>query len=374
MRKITFLMLMLLMLAIVLPVFAQSEASATLDTMIPPLMEEHGVPGVAIALVENGEVTWVQSYGLADVESQTPVTEDTLFSVASIGKAFTVWGTMQLVQEGVLDLDAPVSTYLTRWQLPASRYDHDQVTIRRILSHTAGLGIGGYRGTPLNQPLPTIEEKLSEFGVELKVITEPGTAFRYSGGGYLLLQLIIEEVTGQRFEDFITERVLQPLNITASTIDWSAEAHGAVTATAYDRRDRALDPVLHLAKASGGLYMTAGDLAAFVAAHLDSSDPAGRGLLTADSLHEILIPADATEGEYASGYFVRELADGSRVDWHDGIQPGWRTLFTLDETRQDGIVILTNSENGYALITPVVCAWAGEDRAEFCEQVRSYEG
>ena len=135
-----------------------------------------------------------------------PVDGDTVFQAASISKTLTAWGVMRLVEQGALELDAPVGRYLTRWQLPPSPYNHDGVTIRRLLSHTAGLSLHGYPGIAPEQPLPTLEESLSggHPGAEdVRVVSEPGTTYAYSGGGYTLLQLVVEEVTGEKdFERF----------------------------------------------------------------------------------------------------------------------------------------------------------------------------
>src|ERR671933_527152 len=122
------------------------------DDAIPHLMDKRGVPGVAIAVVKGGEVAWGKGYGWADKDRRLPVTEHTVFQAASISKAVSAWVVMKLVEQGTLALDTPVSRYLTRWQLPASPFDNDGVTLRRILSHTAGLSIPGYLGFPPGSP------------------------------------------------------------------------------------------------------------------------------------------------------------------------------------------------------------------------------
>jgi CubicO group peptidase (beta-lactamase class C family) len=168
-------------------------------------MEKYRVPGTAASLVRNGEVVWSEGYGLADRDRGVPVTADTVFQVASISKAVTSWGVMRLVESGQLELDAPVEQYLTRWHLPPSNYDASGVTIRRLLSHSAGLSVMGYPGLRPEIQLPSLEESLSgnNGGAgEVRIIMEPGTQFSYSGGGFTLLQLIIEEVTGETARRF----------------------------------------------------------------------------------------------------------------------------------------------------------------------------
>ena len=173
--------------------------------------EPHG--DLAIALVTKGEVADEHYVGLADT-----VNRETVFPVASMSKWVTAVGLMQLVREGRVELDAPVSRYLTRWTLPSSPFDLDGVTVRRLLSHTAGLtdglGFGDYR---LDEPVPSLEASLSTPRASagqpttIAVGHEPGSRWQYSGGGYLILQLLVEEVARQPFATYMSDAVLDPL-------------------------------------------------------------------------------------------------------------------------------------------------------------------
>ena len=177
--------------------------TAALDQEMPGLLAAYNTPGATVAIVQNGELVWEKGYGLADQENNIPATPGTVYQIASISKTVAATGIMRLVEQGKLDLDAPASQYLTRWQIPNSAYDESGVTIRRLLSHSAGLSVHGYPGFEPNATLPSLEEALSgqplgsSYSVE--VVAEPGQAFSYSGGGYTLLQLIVEEVSGQDF-------------------------------------------------------------------------------------------------------------------------------------------------------------------------------
>jgi len=198
-----------------------SELRREFDDAIPKLMDKRGVPGVAIAVVREGEVAWGKGYGWADKDRRLPVTEHTVFQAASISKPVSAWVAMKLVENGTLALDTPASRYLTRWQLPASPFDNDGVTLRRILSHTAGLSVPGYLGFPPGTPLQTLEASLTsatDAGHQpLAVVFPPGHEWHYSGGGYTLMQLIVEQATGQSFADFAQSAVLTPLKITESS-------------------------------------------------------------------------------------------------------------------------------------------------------------
>ncbi|MFN3235825.1 MAG: serine hydrolase domain-containing protein [Pseudomonadales bacterium] len=176
-------------------------------------------PGAsAIVLIENGQA--VHQYYSAGVDA------DTLFPAASMSKFFAGLAVMALVDEGKLDLDEPVSNYLTRWQLPESQFGHNQVTVRRLLSHTSGLTDGlGFGDYLADEELPTLEASLSNprassnEPVHIQVGQAPGE-FLYSGGGYLILELVVEEVSGQTFAEFVGERIFTPMGMQRSTYQY----------------------------------------------------------------------------------------------------------------------------------------------------------
>jgi CubicO group peptidase (beta-lactamase class C family) len=175
---------------------------------------------IAIVLLDQGRPgeTFFASHG-RDVD------EHTIFQVASLSKWLTAWGVMKLVEEGRIDLDAPVSRYLARWQLPESEYDHAEVTVRRLLAHNSGLTDGlGFLGFEPDQTIPSLEQELTHstdvlpsVDGEVRVGAEPGSGWRYSGGGYLILQLMIEDVTQESFDAFMRREVFEPLGMSDST-------------------------------------------------------------------------------------------------------------------------------------------------------------
>jgi CubicO group peptidase (beta-lactamase class C family) len=180
-------------------------------------------PGLAVALVHGGQVIWAAGYGLADPTTGRPVTAATRFQAASVSKPVTAWGVLRLVESGRISLDEPVTGRLRRWRPPPSRFYADGVTVRRLLSHTAGLSVHGYIGQTPDRPLPSIAASLSgetgdSFPVEL--LETPGRRWLYSGGGYSLAQLLVEVLTGRPFADHMQTEVLQPLGMTASSFQW----------------------------------------------------------------------------------------------------------------------------------------------------------
>jgi CubicO group peptidase (beta-lactamase class C family) len=342
--------------------------STQLDDQMPQWLQQYHVPGVAVALVRNGGVVWSKGYGIADEARGLPITNDTVFQVASISKAVTAWGVMRLVEKGHLNLDAPVEEYLTRWHLPPSSYDAKGVTIRRLLSHSAGLSVQGYPGLPPEEPLPSLEESLSgnNGGAgSVRIQMEPGTQFKYSGGGYTLLQLVIEEVTGDSFSNFMQREVLDPLGMNHSSFEWRDDLRPA-TATGYSFNKKPYPNYLFTEKAAAGLYTTAPDLARFVAAEMvgPNGEPAGRGIIAPTTLTKMYTPVVQLQGmemllgeSMGLGHFIETLPDGTKAISHGGGNQGWQLEFMTLPEQREGIVILTNSDRGFHLYTQLLGAW-----------------
>jgi CubicO group peptidase (beta-lactamase class C family) len=311
-----------------------------------------------VAFIDKGEKTQVQSYGWEDIEAKKAVTKDTVFQVASNSKTLTAWAIMKLVEDGKLDLDAPVDKYLTRFHLPDSKFDRNQVTIRRILSHTAGLSVRGYPGYYPGDRLPSLEDSLSGKYNELtkvKVVIKPGKKYKYSGGGYSLLQLVIEEVTGKPFSRYMEEEILSPLGMENSSFEWRTDLQ-VKTAKAYDVLGFPLPNYLFTEKAAAGLYTTALDFARFVAANLDNSteDSLRSNLLRKSTLSLMYTPG---KKDYGLGYIIKKLPNSGRLIYHGGSNRGWRSQFALLPENGTGLVILANSENGYKLHRDLVSLW-----------------
>ncbi len=276
-----------------------------------------------------------------------------MFSVELMGKALTAWEIMRLVEAGKLDLDAPANQYLTGWQIPAlGRNKADDATIRRILSHTAGLSVDGYPGFTPTDTLPTVIQLLDGEGgsPKVQVLTAPGQRFSYSGGGYTVLQLLIEQIGGQPFAQVMQQDVLDPLGMDHSSFTWSPDL---LAATAYRKDGTVEDRVVHVDQAAGGLYTSAADLARFFTVGLTNK------WLTADDIALMHTAAEATRGQYGFGNFLMTLDDGTPVVWHDGIGTGVRAIFFWLPDSGDGLIILTNSGQGNAIFKEIVCAWDG---------------
>lgn len=344
-------------------IFAQSEKQSVqefvsiLEANIPAWQEEFIVPGAVVALIEDGEVIVQQGYGLADIEANEKVSITTGFNIASISKTVAAWGVMKLVEEGKLELDAPASKYLTRWQLPESEFDASKVTISRLLSHTAGLSLHGYPGWTPADVLPTIEESLSGKNNgpgDVRLILEPGTEWKYSGGGYTMLQLIIEEVTGQLFEDYMQEAVLNPLGMTNSSykIDDKIMAQASLE---YNNMGKKIPYEVFTAKAAAGLYTTIEDFTKFAQHNLKEEDTP---VLKRSTILAMMEPSAESPGYYGLGYGVEVNEKGGfTLAGHGGANTGWRAQYKTNQETKDAFIVFTNSGSGSGLIDQVQCSW-----------------
>ena len=277
-------------------------------------------PGLAVALVHHGRVVWAAGYGVADQVTRQPVTAATRFQAASLSKPVTAWGVLRLVEQGRIGLDDPVLGHLRRWHPPPSPFDTDAITVRRLLSHTAGLSVHGYAGQQPDRPLAVIEISLSgetggSFPVEL--LEAPGGRWLYSGGGYSVLQLLVEELTGRPFADYMQAEVLQPLGMSASSFGWQRTA---ATAFPHDAAGGRIPDFAFAEQAAAGLVTTAPDLARFLAAALSGPDgePPGRAVLSPARVRLALTAAPATSGRWGLGYGLGWLAGGDRLAYHEG--------------------------------------------------------
>ena len=318
---------------------------------------------VALALIDDGRVVVTHF-----VSTGEPVDGNSRFQVASMSKWITAWGVMTLVEAGKLDLDKPVSTYLTRWQLPKGKFDNNGVTIRRLLSHTAGLTDGlGYAGFKPGEPIQGLEASLTRAADAspgksgtVQVGIEPGSEFKYSGGGYTLLQLVVEEVSGQSFNDYMTAHVLAPLGMKRSTFVLD-DANASDVAEFFDELGSPATHFRFASLAATSLYTTTADMTLFLQAHLTGAqgEPPGRGVLSPKTLLEMRRPHASQFGVDIWGLGTMLYAPdnaGSFVIGHDGNnEPAINTAARANPATGDGIIIL---ETGNRLLaTNLASEW-----------------
>jgi CubicO group peptidase (beta-lactamase class C family) len=313
-------------------------------------MRHYGLPGSSIAVVHAGRIEFAGGYGVLERGSDRRVDADTLFQAASMSKPVAAFLVMQQVEAGVLDLDRDVNDWLRSWRVPANAFTAARpVTLRRILSHTAGLTVHGFEGFLPDAALPSLAQILSgapAAGTPPVVVDRlPGTEQRYSGGGTTIAQLLLEEVTGRPFAELAEERLFAPLGMARSLFRQPLPAALAGNAASGHRADgsvlegrwRVLPQL-----AAGGLWCTASDYARF----LLELARAARGespLLGAAFAQQML--EQQPGGFFALGPLVREAGETLRAE-HGGANQGYRCESILFTARGDGAVVMTNGDSG----------------------------
>lgn len=335
---------------------AKRNLSESLDKEIPVRLKERNVPGIAVAVIDDGTVIYKKAMGFADVSNQINVDTQTGFNVGSTSKLFTAWGIMKLVESGKINLDTPVEKYLTRWKLPKSSFDNRKVTVRSLLSHTAGLSVHGYPGFQPNENMPSLEASLNGENGSAKanepvaIVIEPQTKFKYSGGGYTILQLLIEEISGTSFASYMHQEIFAPLGMkhTSFLINKHTLEHSAKP---YDENGREIKLERFTAQAAAGLHTTLNDLIQFAHASLN-----GNKVLTEKSLKEMRTVNSITKGRYGLGYMILPFGKIT-VKGHAGSNDGWESALMLDFEKKSGMIMLCNGSQGKNVLRATLRQW-----------------
>jgi CubicO group peptidase (beta-lactamase class C family) len=330
-------------------------------TSLAAVMEQRAIPGVALAVVAEGRIEWAGGFGVRAAERRDPVTDRTLFQAGSISKPVAALCALRLVADGVLALDEDVNERLTSWRVPASGAWQPRVTLRQLLSHTAGLTVHGFPGYPRDAHAPDLVGVLDGRGntAPVRVRTLPGLQFSYSGGGYCVLQQLLVDVAGERFPELARRLVLEPLGMQASTYEQPLpERLWATAATGHRTGARPVDGRWHVypEMAAAGLWTTAADLARFVLALQRTHEGAAGAILPAQLAEELLTP-QATNAPMGLGVLVD--GDGStRRFRHGGDDQGFVAWMTGYVEQGLGAVVMTNSDSGMWVIGPLLEAVA----------------
>ena len=321
-------------------------------------MQHFDVPGVSIAVIDDGKIAWAKGYGNRIKGTETPVGTDTLFQAASISKPVTATATLQLVQAGELDLDTNVNEYLKSWQVPGNEFtEHQPVTLRGILTHSAGTSVSGFLGYRPDRPLPTTVQILD--GIKparskpVRVVRKPGTECSYSGGGTTIQQLLLQDVTGLDFTDLMRERVLEPAKMTDSTFaqPLPENLHDRAAVSHQGKKPHFAKWNVYPEQAAAGLWTTPSDLARFAMeirnAYLGKSDR----LLSQATAQKMLTPSNLKlEEGVAFGLGPIVAGEGSTLEFnHSGGNVGFRCYFVMFVESGDGAVVMTNGGNGWTL-------------------------
>jgi CubicO group peptidase (beta-lactamase class C family) len=234
-------------------------------------MDFYSVNAVSIAVIKDYKIEWTKAYGYADVSENRKATTQTLFQAASISKSFTSLGILKLVQEGKLGLDDDINNYLKTWKFPYDSVSKGKkITIANLLNHTAGMSVGGFGGYQKGKDLPTTIQTLEGLKPSnsnaVRSIFEPGLKFQYSGGGTTINQLIVENTTGEKFEDYMLKNVLTQLGMTCSSFNQPpSNEKENILATGYNDGEEVKGKYhIYPEKAAAGLWTNPTDLAKYI--------------------------------------------------------------------------------------------------------------
>jgi CubicO group peptidase (beta-lactamase class C family) len=313
-------------------------------------------PGLSIAVVDDGEPVAAWCTGVRDASTEQPVDARTRFQAGSISKSVAAACALRLVAEGVLDLDDDVSERLRSWRVPRNDGWLPRITVRQLLSHTAGLTVHGFPGYPAGQPVPSLPEVLDGAGntPPVFVTTLPGLQFSYSGGGYCVLQQLLVDVTEMPFADVAYELVLEPVGMVDSTYAQPLpERHADTAATGHRPGGRPVTGRWHTypEQAAAGLWTTPTDLARFFVAIRDSRADRSGALLPKALADEMATP-HAPNQPYGLGLQLASDDESPSIG-HGGTDEGFRAYAVLHDTGQ-GAVVMTNADTGDELIREIV--------------------
>src|SRR5215471_1699509 len=326
-----------------------STLAATVDEVVASEMENHGITGVSLAIIENGEIIEAKGYGFTDKSKATAVTTNTLFQAGSVSKAVAALAALRLVEAGKLALDDNVNQFLKQWRVPENKFTKDQkVTLRRILSHSAGLTVHGFPGYAVNTPRPSLRQVLDGSGPAntpaVRVDVVPGTIFRYSGGGYTVMQQLMIDVTGETFPELMRESILTPLGMNASTYEQPLPPDRVLAAaTGYYSDGKQVKGKWHIypEMAAAGLWTTPSDLARFAITVQQGLAGKSNPGISRSMIRQMLT---VQKGHWGLGLLLAGRGKLLRFS-HHGRDEGFDTFMMAYAESGQGVVIMINAND-----------------------------
>ncbi len=327
---------------------AQRPSTDGLDAFIKGQIDRRRIPGLSLAIIDSGKIVYAHGYGVRDVETKAPVTPTTLFQAGSISKPVSALGVLHLVERNSLSLDDDVNRKLVSWKVPENQFTQsEKVTLRRILSHNAGLTVHGFPGYAVNEPVPTLVQVLDGKApantAPIVVDTTPGAIGRYSGGGFTVMQQLIIDVARQSFPAFMQKTVLGPIGMTQSSYEQPQTAdRAAQAASGYYPLQEPVVGRWHLypEMAAAGLWTTPGDLARFVIEIQQTLAGKGHGVISPAMARQYLTPQ---KEPFGLGIAVEGSGPSLRFS-HNGRDEGF-DAFLYADTQGRGVVMMINAND-----------------------------
>ena len=334
-----------------------ADGETPLRLSLAELMKTYNDPGLSIAVIENYKIVDVRAYGVIAPGSSGPVTPRTLFQAGSISKPVAATGALYLVEHGKLSLDEDVNRKLKTWRVPENEFTKtEKVTLRRLMSHTAGLTIHGFPGYDVDAPKPTLVQIFNgekPANTEpIRVDTVPGTIERYSGGGVTIEQQMVIDVTGKAFPAFMRETVLDKIGMSDSSYEQPLPANrAAMTAGGTSADGKPVHGKWHVypEMAAAGLWTTPTDLAKFAIEIALSKAGKANHVLSQKMTQEMLTPV---KDEAGLGFFMEK--DNPGQFGHNGADEGFQALLTMNADTGNGAALMANSDNGISVMAQVL--------------------
>ena len=328
------------------------------DDYIKLQMQKRHIAGLSLAIIEDGRIVKAKGYGVTDKDSNAPVTASTLFQAGSISKSVAAMGALHLVEQGQLALDEEVNAKLTTWKVPENAFTRqEKVTLRRLLSHTAGITVHGFPGYAADAPMPTLAQVLNgekPANTEaIRVDILPGSQWRYSGGGYTIMQQMLLDVTGKPFPAFMQETVLMPLGMRDSTYAQPLpDSKAQSTATGYYPDGKAVAGRWHIypEMAAAGLWTTASDLARFAIGVQQSLAGKSNPVISPAMTRQMLTNQKDNDG---LGVFLQGNGKTLRFT-HGGRDEGFDAMLLAYAETGKGAVIMINANNDSTMVSHIL--------------------
>ncbi|EAR14519.1 serine hydrolase domain-containing protein [Robiginitalea biformata] len=321
-------------------------------------MEKYNVPGAGIAVVSDGKLRWARAYGVANTQTGQPVDTATLFQAGSISKPIAALAALQLWEEGKVDLDADVNTYLKDWKVPQSAYtDSARVTLRLLLTHSAGMTVHGFPGYKQTDRFPDIVTVLEGRGNTDPIVvdTVPGSLWRYSGGGYTVMEKVVEDVSGMPLETYMDKNILPQLGMHHSTYQQPLGSPFTDNASAaYDRDGELIDGLWnnYPEQAAAGLWTTPSDLAAYCIAIQEILSGERNGPISQQTAQAMLTKH---LGDWGLGPALQKEGD-SLLFGHGGKNAGFTNNMLATAHQGRAVIVMTNADQGGNLMGEAIRA------------------
>ncbi len=326
-------------------------------------MKELNVPGVSIAVVHEGKIGWARGFGVTRVGGFA-VSPDTMFQAGSISKPLAAMAALRLVEQGKLSLDADINTYLTSWKLPGAPVTAGKpVTLRELLTHTAGIAVHGFPGYASNEPVPTLVQVLNgEKPANTPAIRSdaaPGAQWKYSGGGYTIMQQALLDVTHEPFPELLRDTVLAPIGMTHSTYEQPLpRAFQLFAATPYHGDGQPVEGGAHTypEMAAAGLWTTPSDLCRYILEVQQSLVGKANHVLSAEMTKQMVT---AGMGNWGLGLEIGGTSPNQYFS-HGGDDAGFVSLFVAYENTGEGAAVMTSSDRGGIIANEIMHSIAAE--------------